>query len=496
MKKYWPIILGLSLFKLLIHCLGNQNYGFHRDELLHLSVSKHLDWGYMEFPPFIAVVGKLSHFLFGYSLFGTRLFPTLAGIAILILCCKIVIEIGGKKKAVFLAGLSILIFIAFYRSHMLFQPVAFDQLFWTISFYYLIRFLKTQQNHYLVYTGLSLAIGFLNKYTIFILLLSIVVSLILTQGKKILQNKWFYLTGLIALMIVLPNVIWQITHDFPILKHFQKLNEIQLEQLDAFDFVKNQLHAPFTLLLALIGVWALFFDKSISQYKTVGFTFILVFLLMWGLKSKGYYFYAAYPVVFAFGAYKLEKLTANKNAVLYSVVGCITLLSFYFIPKSIPVLPIKTYIAYEKLEPQENGRYILTSDYADMFGWKEQVACIASIYNSLSEEEKQKCILLAENYGEAGALSILGEKYNLPEPVCSHGSFWLWGSGTTSGEIIITLGIEKPVIEKVFREYQLLKIIQHNYAIDEENNIPVYLCKQPKITLKEIWPTLESHVFD
>ena len=102
MKKHFPLILTLSAVKLITHCFGNCNYGFHRDELLHLSVSEHLDWGYMEFPPFIALIGKISYWLFDYSLLGVRLFPTLAGVCILILCCLIAKELGGKSKAILL----------------------------------------------------------------------------------------------------------------------------------------------------------------------------------------------------------------------------------------------------------------------------------------------------------------------------------------------------------------------------------------------------------
>ena len=98
MKDYLRIILVLSFVKLTIQWFGNLNYGFHRDELLHLAVSEHLDWGFMEFPPFIALVGRLSYFLFDYSIIGVRIFPTLAGVGLLILCGLIAKELGGKSK--------------------------------------------------------------------------------------------------------------------------------------------------------------------------------------------------------------------------------------------------------------------------------------------------------------------------------------------------------------------------------------------------------------
>jgi 4-amino-4-deoxy-L-arabinose transferase-like glycosyltransferase len=153
MKKHWLLIFILVLIKLTIHLAGNGNYGFHRDELLHLSAGDHLAWGYMEFPPFVALVSWIAHLLFDTQLAGIRLFPTLAGVGILILCCRMAEEMGGKKRAVLLSGICILGFIPFFRNHLLLQPVAFDQLFWTLGFYYVFDI--SIHNHPTIYYCLA-----------------------------------------------------------------------------------------------------------------------------------------------------------------------------------------------------------------------------------------------------------------------------------------------------------------------------------------------------
>lgn len=144
MKKSFSLIAILALVKLIIQLSGNRNYGFHQDELLHLSVSEHLDWGFMEFPPFIGFIGKLAGFFFDYSLTGTRLFPTLTGAAILVLCCLMAKEFKASVRGIFLAGICVLTFLPFYRNHTLFQPVAFDQFFWTMGFYFIVRYFNTE----------------------------------------------------------------------------------------------------------------------------------------------------------------------------------------------------------------------------------------------------------------------------------------------------------------------------------------------------------------
>lgn len=496
MKKYYPIIALLSAIKLIIHLVGNQNYGFQRDELLHLSVSEHLDWGYFEFPPFIAFVGKIAHFIFGYSLSGIRLFSTLAGVGILIICCLIAKELGGKKKAVLLAGVSVLAFLPFYRNQTLFQPVAFDQLFWTLGFYFLIKYFNTKNVKFLVLLGVATGLGLLNKYTILVWVVGVVVGLLFYDNGALFKNKWLYISGCITFLLFLPNIIWQFQHDWPVLMHLQKLKESQLDEIGPFDFALEQLKHPFTLAISLIGLFAYFFDKDLKKYKAVGITALVLFIMMWLMQSKAYYFFAIYPVLFASGAVKIEKLLLRKPNWNYAVAAVLLLPMIPFLPLAIPVLPIDTYVSYLNLKPENDGRVLITDDYADMFGWEEQVKLVDSTYQSLLPKEKGNCVIWAENYGEAGAIEIIGKKYQLPNPICSNGSFWLWGTGKTSGEVCISIGNEKRTVESVFRDCTLIKMIKHKYAIDEENNIPVYICRNPKINRKQNWALLEKYVFD
>ena len=495
MRKYIPIIIALSSIKLILQWLGNRNYGFHRDELLHLSVSEHLNWGYMEFPPLIAFIGKISYWLFDYSLLGVRLFPTLAGLAILILCCLIAIELGGKSKAVLLAGICVLAFLPFYRNHTLFQPVAFDQLFWTMGFYFVIRFINSQNKKFLIYLGITLGLGLLNKYTILVWAFGLFIALFFYDKGRLFKNKWLYLSALISLLIFLPNLIWQVQNDFPLIKHLQALKDSQLNEIDPLAFGLEQLNFPFTLLISLIGLVALLTDQYLKKYLVIGVASIVIFSTMWLLNSKAYYVFALYPVLFASGSVKIEALLSRRPVLVY-VIALVTLLSSaYFIPEATPLLPIDSYVKYKALE-EKNGRVELTGDYADMFGWDEQVKLVDSVYQSLGPEEKMNCVLWAENYGEAGALKILGKQYNLPNPVSRHGSFWSWGYGNENADVWISLGNEKSSVEHVFEEVELIKIIRHKYAIGEENGIPLYLCRKPKIDLVKWWKDYEEHIFD
>ncbi len=495
MKKYLPIILILSAVKFLIQWIGNRNYGFHRDELLHLSVSEHLSWGFMEFPPLIGVIGKISYWLFDYSLIGVRLFPTLAGVAILILCCLMAIELGGNSKAVWLSGVCILAFLPFYRNHTLFQPVAFDQLFWTLGFYFVIKYINTQRKHFLLLVGITFGLGLMTKYTILVWAFGLFIGLFFYQNGQVYKGKWIYISALLSLLIFLPNIIWQISHDFPLLKHLQTLNESHLDEISASAFLLEQLEITPPFIMFLFGIIGLFVSKQLKAYRNIGIASVIIFLTMWILKAKTYYVFALYPVLFSAGAVFISYLFRKKPLVIYLIAASVLLPMLYFIPHLTPILPIEKYVEYADLT-EENGRITLTGDYADMFGWEEQVRLVDSVYQSLSPNEKHNCVLWAENYGEAGALKILGKQYQLPNPISRHGSFWTWGYGNKDADVWISLGNEKPSVVNVFEEIELVKIITHKYAIGEENGIPLYICRKPKINIETWWKNYEAHIFD
>lgn len=495
MKKSGPIILILVTIKFIIQWFGNVNYGFHRDELLHLSVSEHLDWGFMEFPPLIGLIGKISYWLFDYSLLGVRLFPTLAGVGILILCCLIAKEIGGKTKAILLAGICILAFLPFYRNHTLFQPVAFDQLFWVLGFYLIIKFINSQNKKFLLFLGITLGLGLMNKYTILVWAFGVCIGLFFYKRGSLFKNKWLYISALISLVIFLPNMIWQIQNDFPLLKHLKALHESQLNGMNPMEFGLEQLNFPFTLIISLFGLVGFLIDKKLRKYRTVGVATLVIFCTMWLLNAKAYYVFGIYPVLFAGGAVKIESLLSKRPSFVYAIAAIVLLPSIYFIPEATPILPIDKYVKYAHIK-EKNGRVELKGDYADMFGWEEQVQLVDSVYQTLSPKEKSNCVLWAENYGEAGALTILGKKYNLPNTISRHGSFWTWGYGNKDADVWISLGNEKSSVEHVFEEVKLIKIITNKYAIGEENGIPLYICRKPKIDIEKWWKEYEKHIFD
>ncbi len=463
--------------------------------MLHLSVSEHLAWGYFEFPPFIAFVAKVSYLLFDYSLLGVRLFPTLAGIGIIYFCCRIAVEMGGKSKAVLFAGISILAFAPFYRNHTLFQPNAFDQFFWILGFYFLVRYLNTEDKKHLFFLGFIAGLGLMNKYTMLFWGLGITVGLLFFKKGKVFKSKWLYISGLIAFMVFLPNIIWQIQNGIPFFDHVKELNESHFSEQGTWDFLLEFLFIPPAQVLSIIGLLAVFGNPRLKKYKTLGIAFLVIFFSMWYMNAKPYYFFSAYPIIFSIAAVQIERWLDRRPGWYYAALTSLLVPVVYLIPMMTPILPIETYTSWYDV-PEENGRYELTGDYADMFGWEEQVALVDSVYQSLPDSIRTNTQIWAENYGEAGALKILGDKYGLPDPISRHGTFWSWGYGNPNADLWITLGNEEGAVNGAFNSCVLVKMVYHPYAIDEENGIPVYICQDPKVDIPRWWADFRPYIFD
>lgn len=527
------VVSLLSLLKLGIHLLAMNQYGFHRDELLHLAASEHLAWGYMEFPPLIAFLAYISQSIFGNELWAIRILPALLGFAIVWLTYAMVKEMGGRLFAQILAVICILTSVAYYRNHTLFQPVAFDQLFWVLAFYFFIKYINTRENSFLLWIGIVVGLGLLNKYTMFFWLVGIILAAFLTPYKKLLNHRWTWYALLIALIIFLPNLIWQFQQGFPVLGHAKGLYETQFYKLNYQDFLASQFWGmhPVTFPIWLIGLFYLLFaDKrseweasvfhnfhfksgiariyTLRPFQVFGFAYLMILGLFLLVGGKGYYLFSFYPMLFAAGAIAMERLTKLKYpsierermSQVFRIALCLILLIFgmLWMPFGTPFLSINTFVQYANLEQDELGHYEnLTGDYADMFGWEEQVQLVSDVYQSLPNNEKSNAIIWAENYGEAAAIQILGKKYNLSAPICFSGSFYNWSKPKLEKDLntFITIGLEVNFMKEVFEEVEVIQIIRHPFAIGEENGIPLCICRKPKKPLKDFWKEFEEYIF-
>ena len=466
MKKaeaYWPLILLLAIIKFVLPLfLQHPVFELQRDEFLYYQQGQHLALGYMENPPLIAYLAKLSSW-FGGGEAWIKLWPCLFGAATVVVTCLIAVELSGKLFAQFIAGLSI-ITGAFLRMHFLFQPNMFDIFFWTLGIYFLIRYINSENNKFLFWFVFSLAIGFLGKYSVLFIGTSIIIALAISHHRKILLNKKLYLNAGIGTLIILPNIWWQYQHNWPLIHHMNELQETQLKYMNPSGFLIEQV----LMFLATVLIWVaglIWFFKN-RQFRFLAFTYILILLLLILGRGKSYYTAGIYPMLLAAGAVAWEKITESKNWIRYTITLLIIGMTYMILPMLLPIWKperlakfYKKYGIEHKWEDQKNHE--LPQDFADMLGWKELTIKTEKFFDTLPDSIKASTIIFARHYGQAGSLKFYGKENDFINKVYTdNGSFLQWIPDTLWMKNLILISRRMPgKDDEVFQHFERATII-------------------------------------
>jgi hypothetical protein len=494
------IICFFAFASFLLHFFINLSgaYGFFRDELYYIACSEHLDWGYVDHPPLSIYLLKLSRLILGDSLLAIRTIPALAIAGTLFVTGMIVREMGGSDKAIFITCFTFSFSMIHIAMGGFYNMNPIDIFIWTLAFYIIVQIKKQQNARLWLWLGLVLGLGLLNKISVLFLGAGILTALILTEERHWLATKWPYLGGLIALIIFLPYIIWNINHDLAHLEFIKNAQEGKYSGRERADFVTEALLYlnPLNFPIWLSGLFGLFFFKRLRSIRLLGWIFIVALLILFLNKtSKGEYLAPAISILFASAGIVLENLLNKKSmkVLLYCYLFMLFLVSAILTPTVLPVLPVEKYISYTKAlhipTASSEGKKMseLPQFYADMFGWEQKAKDVATVYNMLSKEEKEKCAIYASNYGRTGAIDFFGKKYGLPSAIGNHNNYWIWGPGKYTGEVMIILGGSYDDHKDDFESCQIAAQSDCKYCMPYEDNLNIYICKGLKKPLKEIW---------
>jgi hypothetical protein len=496
------ILVYLSFANLLIHFFTNGGYGYFRDEFYYLACGEHLDWGYVDHPPLVALMAYVTRRLLGDSLFALRFFPAVCGALVVFMTGWMTRELGGGRYAQVLAGVAVLVGPVYLAINNYFSMNCFDHLFWVIAVYILILILKSSRPELWPLFGLVAGVGLMTKYSMGFLGFGLVIGLALTPARRNFKSGWLWLGGAIALLIFLPHILWELHHGFPTLEFIRNatLHKNRPFTPPAFLAINAVYLLPLTLPLWVAGLGYYFFSKSGRPYRSLGWIYVSVLALFLVGRAKPYYLAPAYFMLFAGGAIVIEAFLARPRLKWLKTAYVVILLSGGAIaaPFTLPMLPVETYLKYQDFfhfQPpkEERGKQDrLPQQYADMFGWEEMVETVARVYNSLSPDERAKCVIGASNYGEAGAIDFFGRKYSLPKAISSENNYWIWGPGNKPGEIGLMIGGNREEYKAIYEQVEVVARLHNKYARSHEANLPIYLCRRPKMTLQQIWPRIKN----
>ena len=242
--------------------------------------------------------------LFGFSLEGLRLFSVLAQTGIIITVGLIARTLGGNRIAIATAALAAALApIAIFEGTE-FQYTTFEQFAWVLATYGVVRLLEREDERWWLWIAAFAGFGIMAKYTIVFFVAALLAGFILTPARRHLASRWFVLGCGLTLLIVLPNLLWQVHHNFISLHFLEHIHarDLRIGRGSARDFWFFQAFLcanPFALPFTIAGAIAAWRSR---RYRALSIAFVLTILAFAATKGRGYYTAAVFPVMMAFGA--------------------------------------------------------------------------------------------------------------------------------------------------------------------------------------------------
>jgi hypothetical protein len=486
----------------LLQMTFNGRYGYFRDELYYIACSNHLAFGYVDLAPLVAWLTRVFRIVFGDSLHAIRLLPALAFGGEVALSGFVARELGAKRWAVFIACVSVMLAPVILGNGTRLAMNPLEPLFWMGCVYVVLLAVNRNEPRLLVWCGVLLGFGLLNKHSTVFFIAAVVLGLLISPQRRVLGSKWFWLAAGIAFCIALPNVIWQYLHHFPTLEDLRNVKATHKNvELPPLAFLHQQIGMlnPYSAFVWIGGLAYLMFDPSAKRFRFLAYTYVVFLAVMMYLKGKDYYLASIYPMLFAAGAVGWEQVIENYRVarwLRYAIPAVVIAVGVAAAPLAMPILPsneIPEYMAAlgVKMTRTENGMVsVLPQHFADEFGWPEMVVKVAQVYNSLPAEQRVKTAILAGNYGGAGAIDFFGPRYGLPKAISAHQNYYYWGPRDYTGESVILLEWDLEEAQDWCGSVQVGPRNDPPLGMGWEH-YNILICQDFKHPLREAWPRLK-----
>ncbi len=491
--------------KLVVFALAAPRYGYLSDELYILDAAQRLAFGYVDFPPLSAWFAAAATTLFGDSLWAIRSPAAVAGLGVALVTLEIVRALGGRTFAQWLAAVVAVTAPAFVSIHAVFTMNVFDQLWWSLGFLLLIRYLNERQYRRMLALGLIVGIGLMTKLSMALFGVGVVLGL-LAWERRVLARREFWHAVAVAIVVSLPFVLWQLGHGLPFVEFARAYNTERAGTLVMSDTLTGlfvTMNPAFAIVWLCGAAWALLArDRALRVAGTAAAVGLAIMLAA----HVKFYFAAPLAVLWvAAGAVAWERWLGLPTRPLLGTGAVIALLALGApaIAIGAPVLPreqlqaLATWIrdgqrGYAGGQPAMIRSYF--PHFAEMHGWPELVALVTDVYARLPREQRQNAVLFAAYYGQAGALNHLDHANVLPEAHSGHMSYHLWADGLniTAG---VFVGFEAEELDALFAVVRHEGTLRCEPCMAREDGLRVYYVAGPRLSPPALRQRLKRYYF-
>jgi hypothetical protein len=455
-------------------------YGWHRDELYFVVAGRHPALGYVDQPPLTPLLSAGMVALLGPSPVAVRILPALAFGAIVLLAALAARDFGGSRRAQALAALVVAISALLAGGH-LDSTATYDLLAWALVLWLAVRLLAGADPRLWLLVGLVAGIGLENKHIILFLGAGLAGGLLLARRWDVVRSPWAWGALGLAILIWLPNLAWQAANGFPQVEMAAAIAEDGGGDR-AMVAVELALFAgPLLFPVALAGAWWLLASPAARPWRALGYAAVLVFALVLLVGGKSYYAAGVLPLLIAAGALTVDGwLARGRTRLRGAAFGAAAAVSGVL--AAVLVLPI--------VPPAELGSTPIPELYgesAEQIGWPELVATVEGAVADLPADERARAAIITSNYGEAGALELLGR--DLPPVHSGHNGYWDWGPPPDDRTIVVTVGWDPAEATRPFEGCGRAVVIDNGVGVDnQEQGRLVLVCRDLRRPWSTAWP--------
>jgi len=356
--------------------------------------------------------------------------------------------------------------------------------------YTVIRLLKTENPRWWLAIGASMGMGMMTKYTIGFLIVGVVVGTLATGNRRYLRSPWLWAGAGLALVIWLPNLIWQAQNHWISVYFLSSIHSRDVNNGLTSKFLIEQIlfnFNPVMLFLVLSGLYYFTFAKSGQRYHMLAWMYFVPFVLLLLAQGKGYYLGAAYPMLAAGGAAwwekRLDGMSNPRWRITWRITAwtVLTIFAMLLIVTELPVAPLgsKWWDVVSKSNVEVKSEV----------GWPELAQQVAKVYNALPASEKPGAAILAASSGEIGAIDLYGPAYDLPRAISGFDSYWQFGYGEPAPQTLVVVGFGSDLLTH-FQDCTLSAAISTPFNIQNDETIDhraIYVCHNLRMPWPDFW---------
>ena len=484
------VVIAAALVLLLLAVAGR--YGYHRDELYFLASGRRLAWGFVDQPPLTPALARLSEILFPDSLVALRLWPAFMVGGLVVVTSLTARELGAGRTGQIAVAVCAACTPGFLLAGHLLSTETFDLVAWAVTTLLVIMIVRRGEPRLWLVVGVVVGVGLENKWSIVFLVGGLLIGLLATPEQRVLRTPWFAAGVAVALVMWIPNLLWQADHGWP------QIDMVRVIQADSLDLGSTIAWVPLQILITgllpaivwIAGLLRILGNPEGRPYRFVGIAYValaIVFAVSAG--DKSYYVAGLYAPLYAAGAVPVERwLSRHRGGIARpAAVVALALTTFLLLPGVVPVLPV-TALADSSIND-------LDPEIGEQVGWPDLVHQVARVWHRVPPAQRSSAIILTTNYGEAGAIERFGPGVGLPQPYSVHNNYWWWGPPPSDTRVAIIVGWwSASYAGRFFGSVSRAGTIRNAFGVDnDEEGAPIWLASDPRRPLPEMWPEMRSY---